>query len=248
MEPEVLIIELKGDKTFKVFSTGVSYTLCKEEDIAEHFEGKLHLFLLVPSSLGSKHIYRLAGVFFRVSQLDSISVMYSSVATSLALGIQNLAVVNVEYGEEGSVLCSVDLVNKSSLVCSHSRTQALSFDQAVDTIMESMHSSVYRESVSTVYIKGESILQENVRKILEKKGVFSVEEKSLIDEIEIDMGYTLAQFPYYFEQMMPHNMLPNSDISYVGAVLTTMINYFEIKEVNTREDFEAGITKHLVLN
>ncbi|OAG31742.1 hypothetical protein NEDG_00217 [Nematocida displodere] len=249
MEPEVLIIEVTGEKEYKIFETGVSVRVCTETEALEHLEGKLHLFLVVQCNMDRKDIHKLAKFFFASSALESISVMYSAVAVSLALGVQNLAVIGLSHLKSGGIECSVDLVGKSSLAYPHSFTRAMEFDAFIDEVMNCLGSSTYRSTTSLAYIRGEASLRERAYQALEQRGLFDLSEEASFDETEAEGGgYRLAPFPSYFEKSMPHNLLPDSDPVYIGAVLTTMINYFEIKEVNTREDFEAGSTKHLILN
>ncbi|OAG30618.1 hypothetical protein NEIG_00130 [Nematocida sp. ERTm5] len=247
MEPEVIIIEINGIGVYRVFSTGISFKECTKEEVVGHLEGKLHVFILVSSNIDKIDIYKISKYFFKESSIESMSVMYSSVSTSLALGVQNLCVVSVENAPNDSILWSVDLVVKSSLNCAHSITRTSTYDVALDKILETLHSSVYKSSTPTIFIKGTKPLVDKMLEELNKRSIISILEESMSDECA-DRGYRLALFPNYFSSYMPHNLLPDSDIVYVGAVLTIMINYFEIKEVNTREDFEAGHTKHLLLN
>jgi len=286
MEPEVLIIEITKEGVLKVFSTGVSYHFCSREEAIRYFDKKLHLFLMVPSAMNKKQIENISSFFFSSSKIESISVMYASVAVSLAVGIQNLVVVELEYGARGDILYSVDLVNKSALACTASissrrkaekerkdtgegkkdaREEEIEAEEAnaaggggalgrgrleevLDKIAEHASSHVCRSSTSSMYIRGDKSLGEEVQNELKRRGVIVLDEESRGEEAEGGSGYVLVGFPQYFEKAMPHNLLPESDVAYVGAVLTTMIKYFEIKEVNTREDFEAGNTKYLILN
>ncbi|KAI5185288.1 hypothetical protein NEHOM01_0746 [Nematocida homosporus] len=248
MEPEVLIIEISGERTYKIFSTGVSVVMVDLERLDEYLVGKVHLFVLIPSNMDRKEIHKLTRTFFAKSKIESISVMYASVAASLALGVQNVAMVSLEYGGSGEIWCSVDLVNRSSLVYTSSVTKRVSWEEGVDLVMELLHSAGFRGVTSSLHLRGENGLVEQMMGALQERGVFALGGEVNGEELEIQKGYHLVEFPVYFQRMMPHNMLPDSNIIYVGAVLTIMINYFEIKEVNTREDFEAGITKHLILN
>ncbi|KAI5190263.1 hypothetical protein NEMIN01_0962 [Nematocida minor] len=247
MEPKVIIIEINGIGVFKVFSTGILFTECTKEEVLNHLTGKLHMFILIASNIDKAAVHKISSYFFRESQIESMSVMYSSVSASLALGAQNIAVVAVDHGPKDSVIWSVDLVQKSSLNYTHSITRTSSYETAVDKMLEYLHSSTYQSATSNIFVRGDKALSEKIREELNKRSVIAAEEENLGDELQV-RGYKLACFPKYFTLHMPHNLLPDSDIVYVGAVLTIMINYFEIKEVNTREDFEAGHTKHLLLN
>ncbi|KAI5132917.1 hypothetical protein NEAUS04_0394 [Nematocida ausubeli] len=247
MEPEVIIIEINGIGVYKVFSTGIAFKECTKEEVVGHLDKKLHVFILVSSNVDKINIHKISKYFFKESKIESMSVMYSSVSTSLALGVQNLCVVTVENGPNSSILWSVDLVRKSSLDCTHSITRTSTYEDALDRILETLHSSVYKSTTSNIYVKGTKPLVDKILTELSKRSLISQSEEEP-QEDSADEGYKLVAFPNYFSSYMPHNLLPDSDIVYVGAVLTTMINYFEIKEVNTREDFEAGHTKHLLLN
>lgn len=246
MEPEVVIIEINGSGVYRVFSTGILFVECTQEEVLKRLAGKLHMFILVSSNIDRHRIHKISSYFFSNSQIESMSVMYSSVSTSLALGLQNTAVVTVNTGAEHSLLLSVDLVQKSRLNYVYSVTKDCSYSEGVETILEHLHSSVYKNSTDSLYVKGDPLLVQKVIEELNKRSLISLSEEEGEDRIE--GGYRLAEFPKYFTSYMPHNLLPDSELSYVGAVLTIMINYFEIKEVNTREDFEAGHLKHLLLN
>lgn len=248
MEPEVLIVELCHGGIYKIFSKGSVSAECTKEEVPEHLKEKLYLFLVVNSGTDKKEICRAAKYFFESSSLEAVSVMYSAVAVSLALGIQNLAVVSLEQRADGLVV-SVDLVSRSSLVIPFSCTMKLPVPEAVTLVLDRLLRPQIRCTTTSLYIRGSPGIRDRVAEEMEKKGAFSRDNGDPVPENQdAQWGYTLAAFPSYFQRMMPHNMLPDSDLVYVGAVLTTMIKYFEIKEVNTREDFEAGRIKHLVLN
>lgn len=248
MEPEVQIIEISGEGMYKLFSTGVLYKECTREEARDSLEGKLHLFLLFSSNADIKEVHQTCRYFFSSTKVESISAMYSSVAASLALGIQNTVVLSVEHSKQEGILCSIDLISKSSLVYSYSQTKCMEYNACVEAIVQQLYLPIFKEA-GCIHIKGDAALKEKAMQSLAEKGVFSGKtESSNEDSLEFFNGYHKVSFPAYFKRMMPHNMLLDSNIIYVGAVLTIMINYFEIKEVNTREDFEAGITKNLLLN
>lgn len=250
MEPKVVIIEINGVGAYKVFSTGCSSVECTKEEVLTHLKGTLHLFVLISSNIDKMGVYKVSSYFFKSSSIESMSVMYSSVAISLSLGIQNLSVVNLEKGPNDSVLWSVDLVQKSSLNYTYSITDTSTYAEAVDRILFSLHSSVYKSTQNNIFIKGDKKLSEKITEEISKRSIISQDEERAPEDISeySEYGYKIVSLPKYFTHNMPHNLLPGSDIAYIGAVLTIMINYFEIKEVNTREDFEAGHTKHLLLN
>ncbi|KAH9385471.1 uncharacterized protein NEMAJ01_0367 [Nematocida major] len=247
MEPEVIIVEINGTGKYKVFSTGVLFVECTKEEVLQHFDGKLHMFILVNSNIDKSTIRKISGYFFENSQLESMSVMYSSVSTSLALGVQSLISISIENGPDNCVSWSVDLVYKCSLITAHSYTGVSAYDVFVDKMLDMLHEPVYKEKTANVHIKGDPELVKKATAELLGRNVAFVPEEDPLEDVAED-GYRLVQFPKYFTAYMPHNLLPDSNIAYVGAVLTIMINYFEIKEVHMREDFEVGHTKYLLLN
>lgn len=250
MEPEVQIVEINGERLYKMFLSGIEFKECTKEETAENLKGKMHLFLLLPSNMDVHEAHKTCGYFFSATKIESVSAMYSSVSASLALGVQNVVIISVEHSkQEEKIICSVDLVIKSSLVYTHSITKCMTYQECVNLILEQLYIPQIRESAPRVHIKGDPDLIRQIEQLLQEQYMF-VEKKDEIDEEEAEIftGYSKVVFPEYFERMMPHNMLPESKITYVGAVLTIMINYFEIKEVNTREDYETGITKNLLLN
>ncbi|KAI5170637.1 hypothetical protein NEFER03_0096 [Nematocida sp. LUAm3] len=247
MEPEVLIVEVDGQGAYKVFFTGVSLRVCSGEEVLRELEGKLHLFILLPSNINKKQAYDIAEYFFSNSKIESISTMYASVASSFALGVQSISVLTVHPCSEG-IVASIDLVCRSTLLFTYSSTETYQYNEYIDEVLKRINSPKYKSTTAKLHVRGEPSLMEKVQRSLQERGAFSVDQESAMDVVEIDSGYTAHEFPAYFSRMMPHNMVPGSDVSYVGAVLTIMINYFEIKEVNTREDFESGLYKHLLLN
>lgn len=247
MESKVIIVEINGIGLYRVFSTGTSFTVCNKEEVLRHIGGRVHMFVLVASNIDKMGVYKISSYFFKSSQIESMSVMYSSVATSLSLGVQNVTVISIERGPDDSILWSIDLVQKSSLNCTHSTTRATSYEEALDMILHSLHTAAYKNAPNNLFIKGDKILSDKILEEITKRSILAPDEEISVEDSP-ECGYKLVSFPKYFYENMPHNLHPGSDIAYVGAVLTIMINYFEIKEVNTREDFEAGHTKNLLLN
>ncbi|KAI5180895.1 hypothetical protein NEOKW01_1136 [Nematocida sp. AWRm80] len=247
MEPEVLIIELTGTGVFKVYFTGVSFTQCTQEEVIPHLNKKIHLFILVNNKITTREINSICGYFYRNSSLESISVMYTAVGASLALGTQNIVVIGIEDTPDKNILCTIDLVSNSSLLIPHSNTVIGDYNTVLESIISSLSTYIYKNNITKIHIKNHK-LKDTLITSLTQRGMVVTEVESTTEEIEYHSGYSLVEFPLYFEQNMPHNLLPDSDIAYVGAVLTVMINYFEIKEVNTKEDYDAGLTKNLILN
>ena len=248
MEPEVCIVEMIMEGIYKVFKNGVTFLICTPQELFVHLGGKAHLLLLVPSEIDPVRIKRLAGRMFVEGKVNSMCVMYSAVATSFALGLPSLLSISIFSIDNSVYKCNLDIVSKSCLEYNKSRSVQGDFNGIMDEISKALESPLSRSlGIKEVYIKGTEEMRKRITGRLEEMGMLRKEDE---DEygLGIFRGYSLAALPSYFKRYMPHNMIEGSDLSYVGGVLTTMINYFEIKEVATREDFEAGSTKHLILN
>lgn len=245
MEPEVCIVEMMMEGLYKVFANGVSFVICSGEELAAHLEGKAHLFLLMPNEMDQVEIKRLAGRIFKASELGSMCVMYSAVATSFALGIQSLVFVSIFSLDNAMYRCNINLVAKSSLNLVKSKALSGEFGDVMEEVARYLGPG--NTGAEHIYVKATDELKARAMEALGDAGLIRREEE--VDrELGVFGGYRVADLPSYFARLMPHNMLVGSDLSYVGGVLTTMINYFEIKEVTTREDFEAGSAKYLILN